>query len=156
MAKESVTYEPDILEWRMDYFDQGENISKVLDTARQLRMCVGDQAVMATLRHPEENGVREVLPGKKLKLLKALICSKTVDMVDVELRYGKEYISALKKVCRVSNTALMVSYHDLHHTPDDAEVLSILRQETGMGGQMYVKYLLWLKPMQTTAALEMQ
>ena len=86
LAKEFMPYKPDILEWRVDYFDQVENIPVLLEAAEKLRAAVGDMAVMVTPRHHLENGVREIQPEAKKGILLALIQSGLVDMVDVEMR----------------------------------------------------------------------
>ncbi|WP_434311055.1 type I 3-dehydroquinate dehydratase [Hominifimenecus sp. rT4P-3] len=136
LAKEFEAYDPDILEWRVDYFDEVENIPILLEAAKALRETVGDRAVMATPRHKEENGVREIKPEKKKEILLALIRSGVIDMVDVEMRYGEAYIRSLQEECQKYGVALMVSYHDLQHTPDSAEIISLLKKEVELGADV--------------------
>lgn len=136
LAKEFIPYKPDILEWRVDYFDQVENLPVLLDAAQKLRETVGDMAVMVTPRHHLENGVREIQPEAKKEILVALIQSGQVDMVDVEMRYGKSYLQSIRQECQEHQVALMVSYHDLNHTPGSGEVLSLLRKEIDLGADV--------------------
>lgn len=136
LAKEFMPYRPDILEWRVDYFEQVENIPALLEAAEKLRETVGDMAVMVTPRHHLENGVREIQPEAKKEILLALIQSGLMDMVDVEMRYGADYIRDIRGACQKHRTALMISYHDLEHTPDSGEVLSLLQKEMELGADV--------------------
>ena len=135
-AKEVLAYNPDILEWRIDYFENVENIPLLLAALQELRNIIQDAALMVTLRHPEENGVRQIDSEKKANILQAIIQSGWADMVDIELRYGKEYINALGEVAQKHGVKMIVSYHDLERTPDESEVLSILKQEQDMGADI--------------------
>lgn len=136
LAKEFEEHQPDILEWRVDYFDEVEDCQKLLAAAAALRKEVGDMAIMVTPRHHEENGVREIKPEAKKKILITLIQSGLVDMVDIEMRYGKNYIHGIKEECQKNGVALMVSYHDLVHTPDSQEVINLLKQEVDLGADV--------------------
>ena len=136
LTKEFAPHDPDILEWRVDYFEEVENLPVLLETAKLLRKTVGDKAVMVTPRHKEENGVRDIKPEKKKEILFALIQSGTIDMVDVEMRYGKMYIQSIREECQKYGVALMISYHDLVHTPESPEIISLLQKEVELGAEV--------------------
>ena len=136
LSKEFKPYAPDILEWRVGYFDTVEQIPSLLHAMQQLRAFWGDQAIMVTPRHHLENGVREIGDDKKKEILLASINSGLVDMVDVEMRYGQDYISEIKAAAVEKGVALMVSYHDLKHTPDEEEIISLLKREVELGADV--------------------
>lgn len=136
LAKEFEPYDADILEWRVDYLEDLENLPALLETAKALREAVGERSIMVTPRHHEENGVREIKPEAKEKILFTLIRSGQIDMVDVEMRYGKSYIQNIRQECHRYGVALMVSYHDLKRTPDTPEVISLLQKEVELGADV--------------------
>lgn len=136
MAEETMNYQPDILEWRVDYFDEVENEHAMKEALKALRSQIGDMALMVTPRHAEENGVRAIDPENKMNIFRWVIESRMVDIVDVELRYGTDYIGQIKEMCRQNNCALMVSYHDLERTPEEEEVFEKLKLEQEAGADV--------------------
>ena len=136
LADEFLPYNPDLLEWRIDFMENITDVPYILDALHDLRKKIADTPIMATIRHPEENGVQLIEDALKKRILLCLIESREVDMVDIEARYPEEYIKDIKKCCLTHHVALMVSYHDLEKTPDEETVFSILQKEVSLGADV--------------------
>ena len=69
-------------------------------------------------------------PGKRsdderLELYRFAI-EESVDYIDVEMEATPEFISEIRKMIRISNTELILSYHNFDKTPDFTELADII------------------------------
>ena len=60
-AKEIAAAKPDIMEWRIDYYEAGiKDNEKLIATAKALRDVVGELPILVTFRTKNEGGVLEL------------------------------------------------------------------------------------------------
>ena len=50
----------DLIEWRIDFYDESSDISKILQTASLLRTVVGKKPLLATFRTKNEGGNKQI------------------------------------------------------------------------------------------------
>ncbi|AHF06123.1 type I 3-dehydroquinate dehydratase [Desulfitobacterium metallireducens] len=114
---------PDLIEWRVDFFEGIANTEKVLDLAQEIKESAGDIPLIFTLRSVREGGQPVSLNDQEaLKLIEA-ICQKTeVEYVDFELSNSEEAFKELRQVSLESQTQIIASYHNFEFTPE-SEIL---------------------------------
>ncbi len=125
-ARELQALEPDLLEWRIDGYEDVGNIDLVISSLRGLRRIIGDIPLIFTCRIHSEGGFKKISEEKRLELFAAAIASDNIDLVDVELCSGISFIEAVKKDVRVGGVKLILSYHNIIDTPGEAFIYSKL------------------------------
>ena len=112
---------PDVLEWRVDFFEALGDTAHVNDTARAIRDRVGPIPVMFTRRSSIEGGEKIALAEPQVVQLYVDVCaSRLVDLIDYETVNAPEDFRRLRAVSREHGIALIGSYHNFQGTPDAA------------------------------------
>lgn len=134
MAEELNIREVDIVEWRIDFCEDVEDIEKMIQTSSLLRSVLGKKPLLITFRTMAEGGSRKIEFNEYAKLVTDIAKSGNVDMIDIEmftcdrdLTDGVEendimsLVDDLKKYVKVIG-----SYHDFNETPATAEIMDKL------------------------------
>lgn len=112
---------PDVLEWRVDFFEALGDTRHVLDTARAVRDQAGATPVMFTRRCTREGGEKIALTEPQVVQLYVDACaSGLVDLIDYETANAAEDFLRLRAASRARGVALIGSYHNFESTPDAA------------------------------------
>ena len=116
----------DLIEWRIVFYDESSDISKILQTASLLRTVVGKKPLLATFRTKNEGGNKEIEESAYKDMLIAISESGDIDMVDIEVYFmdeknTKDIVKSLKK-----NVVVVGSYHDFDKTPSYDEIIKRL------------------------------
>jgi len=112
---------PDVLEWRVDFFEALGDTAHVIDTARAIRDRVGPIPVMFTRRSSLEGGEKIALAEPQVVQLYVDVCaSGLVDLVDYETVHAAQDFGRLRAASREHDVALIGSYHNFQSTPDAA------------------------------------
>ena len=82
----------DIVEWRVDWFSGGCDIASVKNVLPDLRDALGEIPLLFTFRTAKEGGEAELPPDSYAELTKSAVSTGLVDLVDVELFTGEEYV----------------------------------------------------------------
>ncbi|PWC16987.1 type I 3-dehydroquinate dehydratase [Brenneria roseae subsp. roseae] len=126
----------DILEWRIDHFDDVENIESVIDAARQLRSIIHDKPILFTFRTAKEGGEKDISPDDYISLNQKIIDSGLVDMIDLELFTGDQWVSATIEHAHAKGVKVIMSNHDFHKTPPKEEIIKRLRKMQELGADI--------------------
>ena len=124
-AAELVQAKPDVVEWRVDYFQGVGDVQRVVDTARELNEALGEIPILFTFRTKREGGEKEIGMEDYTALNRAVAQSSYVDAVDVEIFSGDEVVR--------KNIA---ASHEFHRTPEHAELIYRLRKMQDMGADI--------------------
>lgn len=135
-AKETCSAEPDILEWRSDFFESIADAGKMAEAAKALRRVVGDIPVLFTPRIPEEGGKADLLPEVKKAVIEAVCETGCIDLVDVEMRFDDGYLQEIKKITEKYGVKLVLSYHDFSGMPEIEVIEEKLRRAEEMGADV--------------------
>jgi 3-dehydroquinate dehydratase-1 len=109
---------PDVLEWRVDFFEGIGRTADVLELARDLRAAAGAVPIIFTRRSAQEGGEPIALSEPEVVELYAAVCqSRCVDFVDYELGNPEEHRLAIRQHSRDHGTGLVLSFHDFEATP---------------------------------------
>lgn len=126
----------DILEWRIDHFDDVKNIESIIDAAHQLRTIIHNKPILFTFRTAKEGGEKEISSTDYLSLNRKMIDSGLVDMIDLELFTGDQEVSATIAYAHAKGIKVIMSNHDFHKTPPKDEIVKRLRKMQELGADI--------------------
>jgi len=116
--------EPDVIEWRIDYFKNIGDLAEVLELARTIKEAAGPIPILFVCRSAREGGGTIPLgDGEVVRLYSTLCDSKLVDLIDYELDNPPERREQLRKASRDNGVAMILSYHNFQATPDAAALV---------------------------------
>jgi 3-dehydroquinate dehydratase-1 len=118
---------PDLIEWRVDFFDAIADLGQVLAAAAELRALVVGIPIVFTRRALHEGGEPIALDEDAVVELYAALCaSGDVDVVDYELSQPEHHRRRVRAVSQAYGVALIVSCHDFNATPAVEAMLGML------------------------------
>lgn len=116
--------QPDLIEWRVDFFEGVGDIAAVIDLASEIKRAAGDTPVIFAFRTMGEGGGTCPLNESDiLKLYVAACASRCVDIIDYEMSNSASSLAMLRDASRNNGVTMIMSYHNHHSTPEE-EVLS--------------------------------
>jgi 3-dehydroquinate dehydratase I len=124
----------DIVEWRVDYF---ENMSKVADTGRALRDALAGLPILFTRRSVAEGGQRVPISEKQVVEMYGEVCAAGfADLVDYEMSNPAQDIKAVREASRRNGVGLVCSFHDFERTPPLPALAAQFRRAQELGGDV--------------------
>ncbi len=135
-AEEFLNYEFDVVEWRVDFYDDVFDTEKVLQTLKALNEKLGDKPILFTFRTKKEGGEKEISMEAYTALNTAVAASGYADAVDVEIFSGDDVVRANIDAIHAAGKAVVGSNHDFFKTPDKADLLYRLRKMQDMGADI--------------------
>lgn len=132
-AKNILDLPVDLVEWRVDWYEDVFTIDKVQKTAAGLRNILGDIPLLFTFRTSKEGGEKEISAEDYAALNIMAAQSGYVDLVDVEIFTGDEIVRKIIEKAHESGVKVIASNHDFFQTPEKDEIVRRLRfmQESG-------------------------
>ena len=125
-AKDLKVIKLDLVEWRVDHYEDVEDIEKVKETLSKLREILGDLTILFTFRSLKEGGDKEISKEYYAKLNKEVCLTKDIDLIDVELFTGDEVVADIVEYANNHNVKVVMSNHDFDKTPSQDEIVNIL------------------------------
>ena len=116
----------DIVEWRVDFYENVEDIEKVKEILAEIRAILTHTPILFTFRTKKEGGEREVPVEYYVKLNCEIAKTKLVDLVDVELFTGDDYVQEVVETAHANGVKVVMSNHDFFKTPEKEEIVSRL------------------------------
>jgi len=111
--------QPDIIEWRADFFESVGSTEEVVATANSLKKSAGNIPIIFTIRSIREGGQPIALTDRQAIELDAAICKQTgIEYVDCELSNKPEDIEYLRQEAHANHTKIIASFHNFDHTPE--------------------------------------
>ena len=113
-----VAKKPDVIEWRVDYFEGIGDTAAVLDTAKALRAAVGDTPVIFTRRSSKEGGQPIAIDDEGVvRLYDAVGAGSLVDFLDFEMGNDPGQVRRVVDGAHGHKTRVILSYHNFGSTP---------------------------------------
>jgi 3-dehydroquinate dehydratase I len=110
--------EPDLLEWRIDFFEGIADTDLVIGTARRIKRVAGSVPILLTRRNATEGGQAIALDEAGVVAMYARACeARCVDLIDYELSNAQEHLQHLRTVSAANGVAMVMSYHNFQLTP---------------------------------------
>jgi 3-dehydroquinate dehydratase-1 len=128
---------PDLLEWRVDFFEAIGDTAAVLAAAAAVRQAAGDLPILFTRRAQREGG--QAIPLDEpavVALYEDVIATGQVDLVDFEMDNDASHVARVRALARAAGKPLVLSFHDFQRTPDDAQLAARFAQAQALGGDV--------------------
>ncbi|MBM4764297.1 type I 3-dehydroquinate dehydratase [Bacillus sp. B15-48] len=126
----------DVIEWRVDFFEEVEILEKVQDALTEIRKILPDTPLIFTFRSAKEGGEKEVSPNYYRDLNKTIVETGLIDIVDVELFSQESDLKTLIEAAHSNQVYVILSNHDFEKTPAKEEIVSRLRRAQELGGDL--------------------
>lgn len=126
----------DVVEWRVDFFEDVTNIDKVKEALQEIRTVVADKPIVFTFRSAKEGGQKEIGVEAYVELNKTIAETKLIEVIDVELFNDEKVVKELVEAAHKSNVAVIISNHDFDKTPAKEEIIYRLRKAQELGGDL--------------------
>lgn len=130
------TIDFDVVEWRVDFYDDVECIDKVKTSLEAIRSILIDKPIIFTFRSAKEGGEREIGTKFYFELNTSIIQTGLIDIVDIELFNDETEAKILIDVAHKNNVAVIISTHDFNKTPSKEEIILRLRRAMELGGDI--------------------
>lgn len=128
--------EPDLAEWRADWYKDVRDEDKLQDILTLLREGLGDLPLLVTFRTSREGGEQEISAPDYEKFLNQVLNSKKADLIDVELFMGEDLLQNISISAHQTGTAVVASSHDFQKTPPKEELIFRLCRMQELGADL--------------------
>lgn len=118
----------DVVEWRVDYYKNVEDVNAVKSVLEKIRSILPNTPILFTFRTKKEGGEKEVSNEYYVKLNCEIAKTKKVDLVDIELFTGDNFVKEVVEIAHSNGVKVVISNHDFFKTPAKEEIVSRLRK----------------------------
>lgn len=125
-ASQAKDLDCDVIEWRIDFYEEVENPKKVADFSHKVRQAV-EKPVLVTFRTAKEGGVLPISDDLYFEIYKTVLEEGQADLVDVELFMPETEVSELITLAHEKGVKVIMCNHDFDATPDKDEIVRRLR-----------------------------
>jgi len=126
-AKSAKDHQPDIIEWRADWYDGVFSDADLTDVLKKLRSYFEETPLLVTFRTKAEGGEKEISKEDYSHFVRTVAGSGCADLIDLELFIGEDTFNDCIKVAHDNNLYVVASNHDFHATPTDEEIINRLK-----------------------------
>ncbi len=130
------TIDADLVEWRVDFFENVDDIEMVQDALEKIRAILIEKPLIFTFRSQKEGGEKEVTSDYYFALNKAMAETGKVEIIDVELFNDENDVRKLIDTAHAHNVYVILSNHDFTKTPSKEEIVSRLCRAQELGGDL--------------------
>jgi 3-dehydroquinate dehydratase type I len=135
-AKYLNTLDIDLVEWRADFFSDVEDLEKVQATLVELRGMISNKPLIFTFRSKNEGGEKDISTTFYFELNKAVVETKLVDLIDIELFNEESSVKAVAATAHAKGILVIISNHDFMKTPAKDQIISRLRKAQDLGADI--------------------
>src|SRR5687768_13587040 len=109
---------PDLLEWRVDFFEGIADTALVVDALARVKQAAGGIPLLFTRRSVREGGERIALSEAQVVSLYRAICETGhVELLDFEMGNDPADVREVREMARAHGIKLILSFHDFQRTP---------------------------------------
>ena len=135
-AKSFSSIPVDLVEWRVDWFEQVFDLEKVLGLLKELREVLGGLPLLMTFRTSKEGGEKSISDSDYARLNIEAAKSGYVDLIDVEIFTGDEIVKEIIDAVHNYGVKVIASNHDFDKTPDKDDIVGRLRKMQELGADI--------------------
>ena len=126
----------DVVEWRIDWFENVFEFDKLEDVLKDLREVLGDMPILMTFRTSKEGGEKAIEDEVYADINIKAAQTGYVDMVDVEVFTGDEIVKKIIDGAHAANVKVVASNHDFFKTPDKDDIVGRLCKMQELGADI--------------------
>ena len=135
-AREFKIHDFHVVEWRVDFYEDVFDQTKVLETLKQLRAELGETPILFTFRTKKEGGEKEIDMDTYTVLNTAVAQSGDADAIDVEIFSGDDVVRRCIQAIHEAGKVVIGSNHDFDKTPSKADLIYRLRKMQDLGADI--------------------
>ena len=135
-AKSFSSIPVDLVEWRVDWFEQVFDLEKVLGLLKELREVLGELPLLMTFRTSKEGGEKSISASDYARLNIEAAKSGYVDLIDVEIFTGDEIVKEIIDAVHNYGVKVIASNHDFDKTPGKDDIVERLRKMQELGADI--------------------
>lgn len=143
----------DIVEWRVDYFEYVDDVSKVMETLKWMKEQL-PVPLLFTFRTQKEGGIHAYTKQQYFRLYQEVIMSKLVDLIDVEWQIGVELVDELVALAHQNQVKVILSHHNFCKTPSKSEMIAIFKEMNETSADIYKLAVMPLKKEDVVCLME--
>lgn len=129
--------QPDVIEWRVDFFEAIADARAVVETAKRLKSAAGGVPILFTRRHAREGGEAISLgEAQVVALYRAVCASGAVDLVDFEMGNDPADVAAVRDAARAAGIPMLLSFHDFNSTPSADDLVAKFERGHALGADV--------------------
>lgn len=129
--------QPDLLEWRVDFFERIDDRAAVLAAGAAVRAAAGGIPILFTRRAQREGGQPIPLDESQvLAMYEAVAASGCVDLLDFEMGNAPEHVAQVRQLAQGHDLPLVLSFHDFQRTPATDELAARFAQAQRLGADV--------------------
>lgn len=114
---------PDLLEWRVDFFESIADHAAVIALALDIRKLAGGIPVLFTRRSIREGGEKIALDeAGVLAMYAAVMESRSVELIDYEMVNEAQHFAQVRAQSQANGIQLVASFHNFQTTPSKEEL----------------------------------
>ena len=126
----------DVVEWRVDWYEDIFDFEKVEETAKQLREVLGEMPILFTFRTSKEGGEKAIETPVYVELNQKISATGYVDLVDMEAFTGDDAVKAVVEEAHKHGVKVVASNHDFDKTPAKSDIIYRLRKMQELGADI--------------------
>ena len=126
----------DVVEWRIDWFENVFDFDKLADVLKDLREVLGDMPLLMTFRTSKEGGEKAIEDEVYADINIKAAQTGYVDLVDVEVFTGDEIVKKVIDGAHAAGVKVVASNHDFFKTPDKDDIVGRLRKMQDLGADI--------------------
>lgn len=126
----------DVVEWRVDWFEDVFDIEKVNDVLKDLVPALKNIPLLFTFRTSKEGGEKVMDAKVYAELNKAVAATGLVDLIDVEAFTGDEIVREIIESAHAAGVKVVASNHDFGKTPSKDDIIYRLRKMQDLGADI--------------------
>lgn len=121
-----LTIDCDLVEWRVDFFEQVANFQVTAEMSKKIAEILSDKPLLFTFRTKKEGGEIAFSDEQYFGLYKAVIENGAIDLLDIELFMDDELVQQMIKTAHEKGVKIVMCNHDFDKTPNKEEIVSRL------------------------------
>ncbi len=135
-AKALAEQPADIIEWRVDYFEEVNDYIAVKDILTEMNNILMGKPILFTFRTTMEGGQKWIPANQYSDLIYTAVSSGVVDLVDVELYMGDKFVESMINQLHRMDVKVIVSNHDFDKTPGRDKMIDRLKNMEYLGADI--------------------
>lgn len=113
-----VAKKPDIIEWRVDFFEGIGDTEAVLKLSSVIRQKAEGIPLLFTRRSIREGGEKIAMTEEQVVALYEHVCAaRMADIVDMEMSSDPSHIQQVREAAAAHGIKLLLSFHNFQYTP---------------------------------------
>lgn len=135
-AKAITRLPADVVEWRIDWFENVFDFAALEDVMKDLRQVLGDLPLLMTFRTFKEGGEKTIEDEVYADINIKAAQTGYVDLVDVEIFTGDEIVRRIIEGAHAAGVKVVASNHDFCKTPEKDDIVRRLCKMQEMGADI--------------------